>query len=152
MEHKSACPFSPLNWVPHPLPRKWGEPHLLEVGGHWSIQMTGQTTLVLHIVIPELPELEFLKRLWGLGTEEEEGYRTGPPGYIGWRNSFLGIDSGAPFTFKNTSSELNFEWWRQKLLAGTCQIFIRQIQRKLPNFQWWLLLAVLWCPIRRHAE
>jgi hypothetical protein len=24
-------------------------------------------------------ELEFLKRLWGLGTEEEEGYRTGPP-------------------------------------------------------------------------
>ncbi len=31
-------------------------------------------------------ELEFLKRLWGLGSEEEEGYRTGPPGYIGWRN------------------------------------------------------------------
>jgi hypothetical protein len=31
------------------------------------------------------PELEFLKSLWGLGTEEEEGYRTGPPGYIGWR-------------------------------------------------------------------
>jgi hypothetical protein len=44
-------------------------------------------------------------RLWGLGTEEEEGYRTGPPGYIGWRNSFLGIDSGAPYTFKNTSSD-----------------------------------------------
>jgi hypothetical protein len=39
-------------------------------------------------------ELEFLKSLWGLGTEEEEGYRTGPPGYIGWRNSFVGIDSG----------------------------------------------------------
>jgi hypothetical protein len=49
-------------------------------------------------------ELEFLKRLWGLGTEEEEGYRTGPPAYIGWRNSFLGMDSGAPYTFKNTSS------------------------------------------------
>jgi hypothetical protein len=49
-------------------------------------------------------ELEFLKSLWGLGTEEEEGYRTGPPGYIGWRNSFLGIDSGAPYTFKNTGS------------------------------------------------
>jgi hypothetical protein len=30
-------------------------------------------------------ELEFLESLWGLGTEEEEGYRTGPPGYIGWR-------------------------------------------------------------------
>ncbi len=50
------------------------------------------------------PELEFLKSLWGLGTGEEEGYRTGPPGYIGWRNSFLGIDSGAPYTFKNTGS------------------------------------------------
>ncbi len=45
------------------------------------------------------------KRLWGLGTGEEEGYRTGPPGYIGWWNSFLGIDSGAPYTFKNTSTE-----------------------------------------------
>jgi hypothetical protein len=50
------------------------------------------------------PELEFLKRLWGLGTGEEEGYRTGPPGYIGWRNSFFGINSRAPYTFKNTSS------------------------------------------------
>ncbi len=49
-------------------------------------------------------ELEFLKSLWGLGTEEEEGYSTGLPGYIGWRNSFLGIDSGAPYTFKNTDS------------------------------------------------
>ncbi len=39
------------------------------------------------------PELEFLKSLWGLGTEEEWGYRTGPPGYIGWRSSFLLIDS-----------------------------------------------------------
>jgi hypothetical protein len=56
---------------------------------------------------PKIPELEFLKRLWGLGTEEEEGYRTGEPGYIGWRNSYLGIDSGAPYTFKNTSSELS---------------------------------------------
>jgi hypothetical protein len=27
----------------------------------------------------ESPELEFLKSLWELGTEEEEGYRTGPP-------------------------------------------------------------------------
>ncbi len=26
-------------------------------------------------------ELEFLKSQWGLGTEEEYGYRTGPPGY-----------------------------------------------------------------------
>ncbi len=49
-------------------------------------------------------ELEFLESLWGLVTEEEEGYRTGLLGYIGWRNSFLGIDSGAPYTFKNTGS------------------------------------------------
>jgi hypothetical protein len=42
--------------------------------------------------------------LWGLRTEAEEGYRTGSPGDIGWRNSFLGIDSGAPYTFENTSS------------------------------------------------
>jgi hypothetical protein len=54
---------------------------------------------------PFPPELEFLKSLWGLGTKEEEGYRTGSPGYIGWRNSFPGIDSGAPYTFKNTGSE-----------------------------------------------
>jgi hypothetical protein len=50
-------------------------------------------------------ELEFLKSLWGLGTEEEWGFRTVPPGYIGWANSFLGINSGAPYTFKSTGSE-----------------------------------------------
>jgi hypothetical protein len=44
----------------------------------------------------KLRTLDFLKSLWGLGTEEEQGYRTGPPGYIGWRNSFLGINFGAP--------------------------------------------------------
>jgi hypothetical protein len=41
------------------------------------------------------PQLEFIKSLWGLGIEKEEGYRTGPPGYIGWWNSILGIDSEA---------------------------------------------------------
>jgi hypothetical protein len=30
--------------------------------------------------------------------------RTRPPGYIDRRNSFLGIDSGAPYTFENISS------------------------------------------------
>ncbi len=30
--------------------------------------------------------------------------RTGPPGYIGWRNRFLGIDSWAPYTFTNKGS------------------------------------------------
>jgi hypothetical protein len=60
-------------------------------------------------------ELEFLKSPWGLGTEEEEGYHTGPPGYIGWRNSFLGIDSGAPYTYKNTSS--GYIDWRNQFLG-----------------------------------
>ena len=50
------------------------------------------------------PELEFLKSLWGLGTEEEKVYHTGQPGYIGLWNSFLGIDSGVPYMFKNTGS------------------------------------------------
>jgi hypothetical protein len=26
--------------------------------------------------------MEFLKSLWGLGTEEEQGFRTVPPGYM----------------------------------------------------------------------
>ncbi len=48
----------------------------------------------------------FKESMGAIGTEEEEGYRTGPPGYIGWRNSFLGIDSGAPYTFKNTGTRV----------------------------------------------
>ncbi len=32
--------------------------------------------------------------------------RTGPPGYIGWRNRFLGIDSWAPLLFTNTGSDI----------------------------------------------
>ncbi len=58
-----------------------------------------------------LSELEFLKSVWGLGTEEEEGYSTGPPGYIGSRNSFLGIDSGAPYTFKIRAFCHPFRLW-----------------------------------------
>ncbi len=57
-----------------------------------------------NFVSREMSVLEFLKSLWGPGTEGEYGYRTGPPGYIGWRNSFLGINSGAPYTFKKTGS------------------------------------------------
>jgi hypothetical protein len=54
----------------------------------------------------------------GLGTEEEEGYRTSPPGYIGWRNSFLGIDSGAPYTFKNTESGRANAWTSEGVCGG----------------------------------
>ncbi len=42
-------------------------------------------------------ELEFINILWGLRTEQEEGYRTGPPGYR--QNWFLGSDTWAG-TFK----------------------------------------------------
>jgi hypothetical protein len=34
--------------------------------------------------------------------------------YIGWRNSFIGIDSGAPYMFKNTSSEDLHESWKKR--------------------------------------
>ncbi len=44
------------------------------------------------------------KESMGARNRRGESYRTGPPGYIGWRNSFLEIDSGAPCTFKNTGS------------------------------------------------
>ncbi len=38
---------------------------------------------------------EFLNTLWGLGTQLEQGCRTGPLGYAAWRNWFLGIDCWA---------------------------------------------------------
>ena len=57
---------------------------------------------------PLQPEQEFLKSLQRLETGKKQGYCTNPPGYIGWRNSFFGIDSWAPKTFKNTRSDLEF--------------------------------------------
>jgi hypothetical protein len=55
-------------------------------------------------------ELEFLKSLWGLGTEEEYGYHTGPPGYISWRNLFLGINSEAPKHLKIRAQAAHTFW------------------------------------------
>ncbi len=49
----------------------------------------------------------FRTSLRGLGTEQEHDCRIGPPGYIGWRNRFLGIDSWASYMFKNTASVLH---------------------------------------------
>ncbi len=53
----------------------------------------------------------FVDLLRGPGIDSQPGgpvrnpiCRTGPPGYIGWRNRFLGIDSWAPYTFTNTGS------------------------------------------------
>jgi hypothetical protein len=59
-----------------------------------SLYLTAKTR-ILDCQVVLHTELEFLWSLWGLGTEEEKGYRTGPPGNIGWRNSSLGIDSWA---------------------------------------------------------
>ncbi len=47
-------------------------------------------------------ELEFLKSQWGLGTAEEEGYRTGPPEPVFVDvYGHLGIDSKNRFYMKN---------------------------------------------------
>jgi hypothetical protein len=50
-----------------------------------------------------LPEPVFVDLLRRPGIDSQPGgpvrnpiCRTGPPGYIGWRNRFLGIDSWAP--------------------------------------------------------
>ncbi len=48
--------------------------------------------------------LKILIDLWELGTEQEQGYRTGPPGYTAWGNWFVGIDSWASLKFKNSGS------------------------------------------------
>jgi hypothetical protein len=54
----------------------------------------------------------FLDLLRSLGVDSQHGgpvrqqylSYTGPPGYIGWRNLSIGIDSWAPETFTNTGS------------------------------------------------
>ncbi len=38
----------------------------------------------------------FLNNLWGARNQVGKCCRSGPPGYIDWRNEFLGIDSWAP--------------------------------------------------------
>ncbi len=52
---------------------------------------------------PQRPKPVFVDLLWRPGIDSQPGgpvrnpiCRTGPPGYIGWRNRFLGIDSWAP--------------------------------------------------------
>ncbi len=54
----------------------------------------------------------------GPGTEQEQGCRTGPQGYIGGRNRFLGLDFWAPFKFKNTVSVSIFDSLRPVQCLG----------------------------------
>ena len=53
--------------------------------------------------------------------------------HIGWRNSFLGIDSGAPYTFKNTSSALPVcsniaESECESILSGNTEVEFRKTE------------------------
>ncbi len=54
-----------------------------------------------------------------------------PPGYIGWRNSFLGIDSGAPYTFKNTGSGVSPLQWRPESDMEASFVNLSSAQRVL---------------------
>ncbi len=61
--------------------------HYLQIFAHFfSIMLLTQKTKPIKENHTKIPTLVFC-------------YRTGPPGYIGWRNWFLGINSWAPETF-----------------------------------------------------
>ncbi len=82
-----------------------------QAGGIESLESIPGLHKSLHI-----RALEFLNNLWGIRTKQDYGCRTCPPGYIGWRNRILGIDSQAPKKFKiralNTSEreKVMFLW------------------------------------------
>ncbi len=75
-------------------PKTWCMGPYVEVDNNLTLQYfhsrVDSNTLTMGLGNP-IPELEFLNSRWGQGTEQEYGYRTGPPGHIGWRNSFLGF-------------------------------------------------------------
>ncbi len=83
--------------------------------------------------------LVFLNNLWGLGTELEQGCRTGPPGYKGRRNRFLGIDSWASNKFKNTTSMvtpsyLSLTSWTFPRIFTVSRKFQKILAEHLRNF------------------
>jgi hypothetical protein len=63
------------------------------------------------------PVLEFLNNLWGARNRVGIGlsYQPAMPGYIGWQNWFLGIDSWAPSKFENSDS--GYIGWRNCFLG-----------------------------------
>jgi hypothetical protein len=99
------------NWLPRRgETRLWGQ-LALALPASWPLLRVGGWGKMANCSVADVAQKDsagvvaragIFKESMGLGTEEEEGYRTGPPGYIGWRNSFLRIESGAPYTFKNT--------------------------------------------------
>jgi hypothetical protein len=60
------------------------------------------------------------------------GYRTGLPGDIGWRNSFLEIDSWALKTFKNTGSVYSTHEYRV--------LYVTQYRKNLEVATYWCRL------------
>jgi hypothetical protein len=74
----------------------------------WAGEGRGESGMLFSTPISEStrylrPEPVFVDLLMRPGIDSQPGgqvrnpiCRTGPPGYIGWRNRFLGIDSWAP--------------------------------------------------------
>ncbi len=77
----------------------------VQMRGQWGVEesqpMSTAVQITWHVAQINFKDLPpyltyVLYNLWGLGTELEQGCRTGPPGCVAWRNWFLEIDSWAP--------------------------------------------------------
>jgi hypothetical protein len=94
MNSASLCSMAGL--YDNPIPPRFLAPiYFLKI----PAQFTLLTVLPLLHSPNASPRAGIFKESMGarsVDTEEEKGYRTGPPGYIGWRNSILGIDSWTP--------------------------------------------------------
>ncbi len=83
-----------------------------------------------------------------------------PARYIGWRNSFLGIDSGAPYTFKDTGSgnvyrkcvepRHFFPWDRNKRWIRL-QYWTNASNRHAVLYLTWLSVRYFHGQLRRHS-
>jgi hypothetical protein len=90
LKFKEVTPHPPPSSPPH-LPRVFApEPKFLNVYGAQELIPRNELCQPIYL------KLKISKSPWGLGTEKEKGYCTCPPGYIGLRNSFLGIDFWVP--------------------------------------------------------
>ncbi len=78
--------------------------------------------------------------------EQEQGCRTGPPGYIGWRNRFLGIDSRLIKSSKISSLYNTFTCTVSVTLVPLWGLGTKQAQgcrTGTPAFVAWLLNSTL---------
>ncbi len=85
---------------------------------HQSL-LKGEIVVGIKLSLPPSPILSsagiFKQSMGAIGTKQEQGYRTGPPSYIGWRLLFLGIDSWAPKKVKNSGSAAFHACWNHAL-------------------------------------